>query len=205
MSDKSIIAKNLLSSSGGISTKGSVKADKRIVAKQDIHTEAMVTAKQGFVTPGNVFAEGTMKATKDIRAGNFLYANGISADAKGIVSKGLIRGLKDVKAEGLVLGVKGIRSNVDIIADNNVIAKKGSQTQTLTVSKSAKILQNLDVNGAATFGSATIKGKLYVGKRAIGDIVSSMEAEMARMHAEVTETKENLRRMLAMLEAQTKA
>merc|ERR1711934_133149 len=115
------------------------------------------------------------------------YGLGMSADTKGIVSKGLIRGMVDVKADNLILGVKGVRSNADVVADNNLVAKK------------AKFFSNVDVNAHATFGSATIKGKLYVGKRAIGDVVNSMEKEMAAMRAEVAETKENLRQMLAMM------
>lgn len=67
------------------------------------------------------------------------------------------------------------------------------------MTKNAKFFSNVDVNAHATFGSATIKGKLYVGKRAIGDVVTSMEKEMAAMRSEVAETKENLRQMLAMM------
>merc|ERR1712224_938847 len=104
-----------------------------------------------------------MKASKDSRAGNFVYGLGMSADTKGLV------------------------------------AKKATQAQTLSVTKNAKFFSNVDVNAHATFGSATIKGKLYVGKRAIGDVVTSMEKEMAAMRAEVAETKENLRQMLAMM------
>merc|ERR1711904_753746 len=103
-----------------------------------------------------------MKAGKDIRAGAYAYGNGISADAKGVVSKGLILGKQDIKAENLILGVKGARSNVDIVADNNLVAKKATQTQTLRVTKNSKFFGNIEVNNHATFGSATIKGKLYV-------------------------------------------
>merc|ERR1711904_20853 len=164
----------------------------------------MVTAKKAIVTPGNIFAEGVMKATKDVRAGNFVYGTGISAEGKGVVSKGLIRGMKDIKAENLILGVKGVRSNVDVIADNKVIAKKHLETATMTVKKGGKFLSTLDVNGHATFGSATIKGKLYVGKRAIGDIVTSMETDMAKMRSEMMEVKQNLRQALMMLDKQQK-
>ena len=65
-------------------TKGSINADQRIVAKGDIHSENMITAKKAFVTPGNVFAEGVVKASKDVRAGNFVYGLGMSADTKGM-------------------------------------------------------------------------------------------------------------------------
>jgi hypothetical protein len=201
VSDKSIIATNLLSSTGGVYTKGAIKTDSRLIAKSDIHTEAMLTAKGGVVTPGNVYAEGTVKASKDVRAERFVYAGGVSVEAKGVTSKGLILSKGDVKAENLMLGVKGVRSNVDVVADNNLEAKKETKTQTLTVSKDTKVLGNLDVNGAATFGSATIKGKLYVGKRAIGDIVQSMESEMSKMRAELAEAKESLRRMTEMMTA----
>jgi len=60
------------------------------------------------------------------------------------------------------------------------------------------------VNGHATFASATIKGKLYVGKRAIGDIVTSMETDMAKMRSEMMEVKQNLRQALMMLDKQQK-
>merc|ERR1712188_295405 len=75
----------------------------------------------------------------------------------------------------------------------------GMQTETITVKKGAKLLSTLDVNGHATFGSATIKGKLYVGKRAIGDIVTSMEQDMAKMRSEMAETKQMLQQALMML------
>jgi len=107
--------------------------------------------------------------------------------------------MRDVKAENLILGVKGVRSNVDVIADNKVIAKKHLETATMTVKKGGKFLSTLDVNGHATFGSATIKGKLYVGKRAIGDIVTSMEQDMAKMRSEMAETKQMLQQALMML------
>merc|ERR1712224_277917 len=160
----------------------------------------MITAKEAVVTPGNVFAEGTIKASKDVRAGTWVYAHGVSADAKGVVSKGVIRGVKDVKAEQLVVGVKGVVSNVDVTADNNLVAKKETHTQTLKVTKDAKVMGGMNVVGAATLGSCTVKGKLYVGDRAIGDVVTSMEQEMAKMRSEMAETKESLRRAMTMLE-----
>merc|ERR1711959_456056 len=198
--EKSFIATNLLQSTGGIYTKGNINGDQRIVAKGDIHTDKMITAKEAVVTPGNVFAEGTIKASKDVRAGTWVYAHGVSADAKGVVSKGVIRGVKDVKAEQLVVGVKGVVSNIDVTADNNLVAKKETHTQTLKVTKDAKVMGGMNVVGAATLGSCTVKGKLYVGDRAIGDVVTSMEQEMAKMRSEMAETKESLRRAMTMLE-----
>merc|ERR1712072_1011497 len=194
------VATIMLQSSGGVYTKGNINGDQRIVAKGDIHTDKMLTAKEAIVTPGNVFAEGTVKATKDVRAGAFVYGNGISADDKGVTSKGLIHGLGDIKADTLVVGVKGVNSNMDVTADNNVVAKKEAQSQTLKVTKDAKVMGNMEVAGMATFGTATIKGKLYVGDRAITDIVTSMETDMSKMRTEMAETKESLRQAMMLLE-----
>jgi hypothetical protein len=117
---------------------------------------------------------------------------------KGLVSKGVIHGKTDVKADRLVVGTQGVVSNVDVTADNNLVAKKETQTSTLKVTKDAKIMGAMNVVGGATFGSVTVKGKLYVGNRAIGDIVTSMEEEMNKMRSEMAETKESLRRAMTM-------
>lgn len=161
----------------------------------------MVTAKAGFVTPANVFAEGEVKATKDIRAVNFVYGAGMNAGKNGVTSDGLIHSKQDIKADNVVLGVKGVRSNVDVIADKNLVAKKETQTESLTVTKDAKVLKDFSVVGSATLGTATVKGKLYVGNRAISDIVTSMETDMAKMRSELAETRESLK----MLMEQSKA
>lgn len=198
--EKSFIATNLLQSTGGIYTKGVINGDDRVVAKGDIHTDKMLTAKEGIVTPGNVFAEDTVKATKDVRADNLVYGGGLVADSKGVSSKGLIHGKGDIKADAVVVGVKGVNSNLDVTADVNVVAKKEVQGESLKVTKDAKVMGGFSVAGQCECGSANIKGKLYVGDRAIGDVVSSMEADMLKMRAEMSETKESLRQAMMMLE-----
>merc|ERR1711990_719774 len=107
----------------------------------------------------------------------------------------------DVKADNVIEGTKGVLSKVDVTAENNLVAKKETNTQTLVVNKGAKILETLDVSGAATFGTATVKGKLYVGDRAISDIVTSMEADMAKMRSELAESRESMRRMMEQSKA----
>lgn len=197
--DKNLVAKGSLQSSEGMSTTGSIHSDQRIVATGDIHSDKLVTAKEGFVTPGLVSA-GSVKTTNVNADG---AVSGAALHAKeGISSDGPINGQADIKAEKLIVGVEGVRSNLDIIADNDLVAKKETRTRTLTVTNGAKLLETLDVVGAATFGTATIKGQLYVGDRAIGDIVTSMETDMAKMRSEMSETRDSMRRALEMMTQQ---
>jgi len=200
ISDKALISTALLQANGGIHSMSTINCDDRISAKKDIFTMSYVTAAEGFVTQKDIAAAGDIRSDKNIRAIGTVTGNLVTAQTGGVVSKGLIHSNQDVKADNVIEGTKGVLSKVDVTAENNLVAKKETNTQTLVVNKGAKILETLDVSGAATFGTATVKGKLYVGDRAISDIVTSMEADMAKMRTELAESRESMRRMMEMME-----
>merc|ERR1712086_704459 len=162
ISDKALISTALLQANGGIHSTSTINCDDRISAKKDIFTMSYVTAAEGFVTQKDIAAAGDIRSDKNIRAIGTVTGNLVTAQTGGIVSKGLIHSNQDVKADNVIEGTKGVLSKVDVTAENNLIAKKETNTQTLGVQKGAKVLETLDVVGAATFGTATVKGKLML-------------------------------------------
>jgi len=199
VSEKSVIATALLQSDGGVFTKGTINSERRVIAKGDIHSESLMTSKEGFVTPGNVFAEKVVKAGTDVRAGGQVFALGSQIGSQGIESKGKIHSGMDVSTEGSLVSKRGVKTSASVVADKSMTAQEIISNGALEVKQNAKIGDKLDVAGHATMASVTVKGQLYVGNKAIGDLMQSMSAELERSKLEMATMRATLEELTSML------
>merc|ERR1712070_103526 len=104
----------------------------------------------------------------------------------------------DITTDGQMIAKNGVESTENVVAKKKVISQE-TETQTLNVKTHGKVAGKLDVTGHATMGSATIKGKLYVGDKAIGDLMESYEAEMSKARAEMAEMRSQMSQLMSAL------